>query len=243
MANIFRNPLVLAETVVGSGIDQRSVVLYEQEDFPTAKSELEQEIASKLESWTAGTMLYPTVEDFVRKRALTELFTGTKVPYLSQINGFNMWGISYMDANVDITSDLCDHPIENGKVITDFAIENPVAAEVNIAMPTAFYTTIYEQIRDYYTNKKKIILLTKFGVFYNMVIRAMPYKLQNTDVDRPTISLALRQIMEVTPTYEIMQTDKEPSISREKSLAGEDTDMAIIGQKRFISSAAESVRG
>ena len=28
MGSIFRNPLVLAETVVGSVIDQRSVILY-----------------------------------------------------------------------------------------------------------------------------------------------------------------------------------------------------------------------
>lgn len=234
MGNIFKNPLVLAETIVGSVIDQRSVILYEQQDFNDSKSELEKMFE--------GTMLQPTIEDFVRKRALTELFTGTQIPYLSEINGFNMWGISYMDANVDITSELCDHPVETGQVITDASVLNPITATVNIVMPTAFYTKIYEQVLDYFNNKKKIILLTKFGMYKNMVIKAMPYKLQHSDVDRPVISLTLRQIMEVEPTYESMNVNAETQISPEKSLSGEDTDMQIIGQKRYITTAAESMR-
>lgn len=234
MGNIFKNPLVLAETIVGSVIDQRSVILYEQQDFNDSKSELEKMFE--------GTMLQPTIEDFVRKRALTELFTGTKIPYLSEINGFNMWGISYMDANVDITSELCDHPVETGQVITDASVLNPITATVNIVMPTAFYTKIYEQVLDYFTNKKKIILLTKFGMYKNMVIKSMPYKLQHSDVDRPVISLTLRQIMEVTPTYESLNVNTDTQISPEKSLSGEDTDMQIIGQKRYVTTAAESMR-
>ena len=235
MGSIFRNPLVLAETVVGSMIDQRSVVLYEQTELDETKTELEKMFE--------GTMLYPTIEDFVRKRALTELFTGTEIPYLSEINGFNMWGISYMNAEVNITSDLCDHPIETGQVITDSSIENPITATVNIVMPTAFYTKIYEQVLDYYKNKKKIILLTKFGMYKNMVIKSMPYKLQHGDIDRPAIALTLRQIMEVQPTYESMNINANTQITPEKSLSGEDTDMQIIGQKRYITTAAESMRG
>lgn len=235
MGSIFRNPLVLAETVVGSMIDQRAVVLYEQTDLGDVKSELEKMFE--------GTMLYPTIEDFVRKRALTELFTGTDIPYLSEINGFNMWGISYMNAEVSITSDLCDHPVETGQVITDSSIENPITATVNIVMPTAFYTKIYEQVLDYYKNKKKIILLTKFGMYKNMVIKSMPYKLQHGDVDRPVIALTLRQIMEVEPTYESININANTQILPTKSLSGEDTDMQIIGQKRYITTAAESMRG
>ena len=237
MGSIFRNPLVLAETAVGSVIDQRSVILYEQQDFWDAKTEIEHDL---LES-SKGTMLQPTIEDFVKKRALTELFTGTQIPYLSDINGFNMWGISYMDANVDITSDLCDHPVETGQVITDASVQNPITATVNIVMPTAFYTKIYEQVLDYYNNKKKIILLTKFGMYQNMVIKSMPYKLQHGDVDRPIISLTLRQIMEVEPTYESLNVGTT-QISPQKSLSGEDTDMQIIGQKRYVTTAAESMR-
>lgn len=232
MANVFKNPLVIAEQVVGSVIDQRSVVLYEQQDFNDSKTELE--------SMFEGTKLEPTVMDFINKRELKELFKGTEVKYLSDINGFNMWGISYVDADVDISSDLCDHPIETGQVITDSSIQNPVSAEVRIAMPTAFYTQIYEEIRKYYVEKKKIILLTKFGTYKNMVIQAMPYKLENATNDRPIIALSLREIMEVQPSY-TESTNTGVGISPETALTMDDTDMQIVGQKRFTTTLTNSL--
>lgn len=238
MANIFKNPLVLAETVVGSLVDQRSVVLYEDTD---SVSDMKTELENDLMTYVDGTRWYPTVEDFVKKRMMNELFTGTKVKYLSDINGFNMWGVSYMDADVNISSDLCDHPIETGQVITDSSIRNPVSATVNLVMPTAFYTTIFQEVDKYYKEKKKLVLLTKFAVYRNMVIDAMPYKLRNSDVDRPIIALSLRQIMEVSPTYEELDVSSLPAIKSDKALAGEDTDTEIVGQKRFTKTLSESL--
>lgn len=236
MANVFKNPLVIAEQVVGSLIDQRSVVLYEQPEFDRAKTELE----TAMEDSKLGRALEPTVTDFINKQKLVELFTGIKIPYLSEINGFNMMGVSYMDADVSISSDLCDHPIETGQVITDSAIINPISAEVRIAMPTAFYTQIYEEIKKYYIEKKKIILLTKFGVYKNMVIQAMPYKLENSSADRPVVSLSLREIMEVEPSYTEM-TAGATEISPDKALNMDDTNMQIVGQKRFNETLTNSL--
>ena len=146
-----------------------------------------------------------------------------------------------MDADVDISSDLCDHPIETGQVITDSSIINPVSAEVRIAMPTAFYTKIYEDIKKYYIEKKKIILMTKFGVYKNMVIQAMPYKLENASADRPVISLSLREIMEVQPSY-VESTNTGLGITPDKALNMDDTDMQIVGQKQFTTTLTESLK-
>lgn len=235
MANVFKNPLVLAETVVGSVIDQRAVVLYKQEDFDAVKKKIESELRP-----IEGSILYPTVQDYVQKQTLEELFTGVKVKYLSEINGFNMWGISYQDVNVDISSDLCDHPIETGQVITDASIINPVSAELNIVMPTAFYTTIFEEVMNYYKEKKKIVMLTKFGVYSDMVISAMPYKLEHGTVDRPVIALRLRQIMEVQPTYEMVDIT-EKGIGESDARVMDDTDTAILNQKRYSTTLGEAV--
>ena len=234
MANVFKNPLVLAETVVGSVIDQRAVVLYKQEDFDVIKKRIESELRP-----IEGSILYPTVQDYVQKQTLEELFTGVKVKYLSEINGFNMWGISYQDVNVDISSDLCDHPIETGQVITDASIINPVSAELNIVMPTAFYTTIFEEVMNYYKEKKKIVMLTKFGVYSDMVISAMPYKLEHGTVDRPVIALRLRQIMEVQPTYETVDIT-EKGIGESDARVMDDTDTAILNQKRYSTTLGEA---
>lgn len=187
MANFFKNPLVLAETVVGSIVDTRALVLYEQPldiDFSALQDDTEKNLLA-----------------LVDKRKLVELFTGIGVPYLSDINGFNMYGISYVDADVDIDSDLCDHPTEKGSIITDNAIINPIAMKVRVSMPTGLYTRIYTQMVKYYQQKQYILVQTKFAMYRNMVIQAMPYKLENSTIDRPIVELSLRQVMEVLPQY------------------------------------------
>ena len=215
MANIFKNPLVLAETVVGTLVDQRALVLYEQPetiDFNVVSNELEN-------------MIYELVD----KNMLQELFTGIEIKYLSEINGFNMYGISYVEGSVDISSDLCDHPTETGSVITDNAIVNPISMKVQVAMPTALYTRIYAQMVKYFQEKKFIIVQTKFAMYRNMVIQAMPYKLDNSTVDRPIIELSLRQVMEVQPQYTDATQDTASSITN--SLDPEDNDTLDLGRK------------
>lgn len=214
MANFFKNPLVLAETVVGSLIDQRALVLYEQPekiDFTLDKNEVEK-----------------AIYELVDKNALKELFTGIEVKHLSKINGFNMYGISYMQGNIDISSDLCDHPTETGSVITDNAIINPITIKVQVAMPTALYTRIYAQMIKYFQEKKFILVQTKFAMYRNMVIQAMPYKLENATVDRPVIEITLRQVMEVAPQY----TNATQNIGKiQNALDPSDNDTRDLGRK------------
>lgn len=215
MANFFKNPLVLAETVVGSLVDQRSLVLYEQPetiDFGTVTNSIEN-----------------AIYELVDRNSLRELFTGIEIKYVSQINGFNMYGISYVEGSVDISSDLCDHPTETGSVITDNAIVNPISMKVHVAMPTALYTRIYTQMVKYFQEKKFILVQTKFAMYRNMVIQAMPYKLENGTIDRPIIELSLRQVMEVQPQYTEATQNTLGSITN--SIDPEDNDTLDLGRK------------
>lgn len=206
MANLFKSPLVLLENVVGTLLDQRSVILYKQEEYyglqvATAlgnKSVLGDDYLNVLIKANANELL----GYLVQKNLLEELFVGIEVPYLSGLNGFNMYGISYMDADIGISSDIAEHPIEDGSVITDTSIRNPITAKVQISMPTSLYTKIYQQIYDYYTKKQKIMLKTKFGMIKNLVISEMPYNINADNVDRVPIMLSLREIIEVSPETE-----------------------------------------
>lgn len=211
MANFFKNPLVLAETVVGSIVDTRPLVFYKQPeniDFSKITDDVGNEI-----------------QKLVDRRALEELFTGIDVPILSKINGFNMYGISYVQGEVKIESDLCDHPTETGSVVTDYAIVQPISMRIQIAMPTALYTRIYTQMIKCYQDKTFILVQTKFAMYRNMVIEAMPYKLENSTVDRPIIELSLRQIMEVTPRY--INISNEQGINN--AADGSDNDTVDVG--------------
>ena len=224
---IFSHPLVMLETVAGSLLDQRSVVLYEQDSLEKARSEIEAEKAqmeTSLGGFTQYLSLEPTVQELATKRKLKELFSGIdmkeqvpiETPMIS-LSNFNMWGVTYSAAEVNISSSLAEHPIETGQVIMDTSIRNPVKAKVDIYMPTMFYTAIYDEIRTYFDTKKKIILLTKFGLYENMVLASMPYKLQVNTVDRPVITLDLQEVREVEPEVQYIEADTVQPIEETKS--------------------------
>lgn len=207
--SIFGNPLVLMQTTVGSLLEQRAVVLYQQtDDYPPTVQDIEANKdamrdgdSGKLstEYWEEITRANANeiVGYLVQKNKLKELFTGIEVPYLDRLNGFNVLGVSYLDGKVEISSDIAEHPLEDGTKITDTSIRNPITAEVRIVMPRMLYTRVYQQIYEYYTRKQKIMLKTKFGMIKNLVIAAMPYELKPEEIDRPVITLSLREIIEV----------------------------------------------
>lgn len=220
MSNVFKNPLVLSEVVVGSIIDTRALVLYEQPeniDFDNIVRTVDEE---------TGEVKEESIFSLVDRRQLKELFTGFDVPYVSKINGMNIYGISYVKADVDITSDICDHPVETGSVITDTAIIQPISIKVQIALPTAFKTRIYNEMIKYYQTKKYIMVQTPVAMYRNMIIESMPFALENETIDRPVIELSLRQIQEVEVQY--IKTEN-PVVKSPKS--AEDTDTKDLGRK------------
>lgn len=223
MANLFKNPLVLAETVVGSLLDLRSVILFKQ-----PAGDLSSQLSDIGADSAAGISTQSAIDALIEHGALEELFTGIGVPYLSDINGFNMYGISYMSADVNISSDLCKHPIETGEVVTDNAIINPIKATVRINMPTALYSRIYADIEKYYINKDYIILQTKFAMYRNMVITGLPHKLENSSIDRPQIDLQLEQVLEVLPQY---TNASDTGITADECANASDVDMEELGRK------------
>lgn len=194
----------LTQTAIGTLLDQRAIVLYKQPADEIITSSTEKGLK--------------TIKDYAKEavrqlvnNAFTyeELFAGlaselgsdilTKV---ANVTGTNPYGITYIDAKVNIESDLCDHPIETGAVVTDASIIMPVSAEVTVAMPTFFAERIYDQMRSMFELKKdKIILQTKYGLYKNLVLQNIEYELERSTVDRTKFVLTLRQIQEAN-TYD-----------------------------------------
>ena len=215
---IFTNPLVLSETIAGTILDLRYVKLYEQADDDKIQDIIGDHNYNIFD---------PIVDRMVNAFKLTELFTGQGIPVTDKFSIGNVYGITYESARVEITSDICEHPVETGSYVADAAIKNPIKAKVNIAMPTALYGRIYKQIQDYYTTKKKIMLQDKFTVHKNMVIAAMPYEMKSNSIDRPIIELELRQINEIEPQGLSAGGDKIPA---KKTQNPSDADTVPLGQ-------------
>lgn len=176
----------LAQTVVGTLIDQRAVVLYQQPEITNKLSWLERNVFG-------GGFSY------------NELFSGLLgnsglISSVANLTGINPYGITYISASVDIESDLCDHPVESGMIITDSSIIRPISARVEVAMPTFFAEKIYNSMYELQQKKaSKIILQTKYGVYKNLVLQSFSYTLDNNKVDRTIFTLQLREVMEVQP--------------------------------------------
>ena len=184
----------LTQTAVGTLLDQRAIVLYKQpkvvEKPTTDWGKALSKVSSELWGSAAG---------------YEELFAGMindlgsdVLSTVANVSGINPYGITYIDAKVNIESDLCDHPTEIGTTVTDASIILPVSAEVTVAMPTFFAERIYEQMINLYNNKDpKIILQTKYGLYTNMVLKDIEYELESETIDRAKFILSLREVQEV----------------------------------------------
>lgn len=176
----------LAQTVIGTLIDQRAVVLYKQPEIDTKLNWLERNI-------------------FGAGFSYDELFSGLLgnlglVSSVANLTGTNPYGVTYISASVDIESDLCDHPVESGMIITDSSVIRPISAKVEVAMPTFFVEKIYQSMYELQQKKSsKIILQTKYSVYKNLVLQSFSYALDNNKVDRTIFTLQLREVMEVQP--------------------------------------------
>lgn len=179
--------LSLAQTVVGTLLDQRAVVLYEQPGKFTANTGIVGELIGR-----AG--------------GYNELFSGLlggkgALSTVANTTGVNPYGITYLSCKVNVESDLCDHPVETGSTITDSAVIKPVSAQVEVAMPTLFAERIYNQMIDVFKKKQKRILLqTKYAVYENLVLKDLTYSMDNNTVDRTRFTLNLREVQLVNPS-------------------------------------------
>lgn len=180
----------LVQTAVGMLLDQRAIVLYKQPEDDIEPHWLVKKL------W-GGAFTYE------------ELFSGLLggmgvLSSVANVTGMNPYGITYIDAKVNIESDLCDHPVENGSLITDASIILPVTATVTVAMPTLYAEKIYEQMNTFFETKKdKIILQTKYNVYKNLVLQNIEYELETKTIDRAQFILTLREIQEAKSTSDL----------------------------------------
>lgn len=176
----------LAQTTVGSLLDQRNIVLYKQPEVDAKLGGVASFINDNVNSLSA----------FLYEELFTGLLSGMGVvSSIANTTGLNPYGITYIDAKVNIESELCDHPVEDGTLITDASIILPVTAEVTVAMPTLFAKRIYDSMYGMYMNKTdRIMLETKYGVYKNLVLQNMEYTLDADTVDRAQFVLTLREI-------------------------------------------------
>lgn len=194
----------LTQTAIGSLLDQRAVVLYDDPRVDDWK--ITNDIVSDLWGKMSG---------------YKELFSGLLGDLgisstIANTTGTNPYGITYVDAKVNIESDVVEHPIETGSKLFDTSIKMPITADVTVVMPTYFAEKIYNQIMKYYYDKeKRIILQTKYGVYNKLILKDISYELKNEKIDRTEFILSLREVQQTYESFEYFNEDtiREPADS------------------------------
>lgn len=100
-----------------------------------------------------------------------------------------------MKASVRESSRIMEHPAENGVVIADHHIINPVEIELPMLIPVQAYGSTYAQIRQAFVNATNLSVQTRTGVYVNMVVADLPHEESPEAFDAIAMTLRLKQVL------------------------------------------------
>lgn len=110
-------------------------------------------------------------------------------------------GARAIKAVVKENSKLMEHPVENGTVITDHRIIEPVEIELSMILTPASYQDTYAQVRQYYLDAAMLVVQTRSGVYANMMIQSMPHEEDTNLFNTITLAITLKEVQFVMAQY------------------------------------------
>jgi hypothetical protein len=107
-------------------------------------------------------------------------------------------------ANINRVAKIMEHPIEDGSIVQDFMIIQPVDIELSLILTGDEYQSVYQQIRTCFLTGTQLSIQTKADVFSDMLIQAMPHEETADMFDAIPLALKLREIQEVIVQYQAL---------------------------------------
>ena len=117
------------------------------------------------------------------------------------LTGNILFNVAIIKANVNVRSDMPEHPIESGAKIVDHKIMLPTEIDVDIAMPAYYYASVYRELKKLYEDSEKLSIKTKMSWYYNMVLQNMPHEENAEHIDRVIFTLHFKEVVEIEPKY------------------------------------------
>lgn len=91
-----------------------------------------------------------------------------------------------------------EHPVEDGTVITDHRIIQPVEIDLSLVLSSSDYKDVYQAIRAAFLASNLLIVRTRTGSYGNMFMYKIPHE-ENPDVfDGITLAMTLKEVKIVT---------------------------------------------
>lgn len=104
------------------------------------------------------------------------------------------------DANVTDDKKLMEHPKENGTMVTDHIIDDPVKISANAIISDDDSSSLNE-INDYYKSSDFLVIKAKNKTYDNMVVAELPYKVSSKYYDKTVYNITFKQIQEAVTQY------------------------------------------
>lgn len=114
-------------------------------------------------------------------------------------NGIPFFRSSVLRCGVDQRARMCDHPIEEGAMVTDHKVRMPRTVTCQFVCPSFLAGYTIEQMNTYYQNSAKIVIEAPTGVYLNMILESMPANMTPENVSRPIYELRFREVLIVKP--------------------------------------------
>lgn len=124
--------------------------------------------------------------------------------------------IEPMDANVRHSSRLTEQPLENGTVVADHAIIEPVRISVWYSFPGNFYKDFFQEALNLFREKTELVVVTKIRPYWNMVVTEIGYPMEVRNLNRMRVEVVFREAIRVwgrnaTSLADIISADDAPT--------------------------------
>ena len=115
------------------------------------------------------------------------------------LQGLPFYRSSILKFGIDERSRMCDHPIEDGSVISDHKVKEPTVFSCAMAMPEFLGGLVVDELNDFYRESKKIIVQCATGTYMNMILYEKPTNIAPENASRPIFDLKFREVVIVKP--------------------------------------------
>jgi hypothetical protein len=138
-----------------------------------------------------------------------------------------------MKANVNRSSKIMDHPLENGSPVSDYKIINPVEIDLGILVDTNNLENTYATISRIFEFSVFLTVQTNAGVFEDMVLTAMPSDESPDMWGMLVISLRLREVQLVTVQFQDLTASSVANPNDQSTInTGEQTATPVVNNSR-----------
>lgn len=104
-------------------------------------------------------------------------------------------------ATIRETSKVMEHPVENGTVITDHRIVNPIEIDLSVVIAAEDYRDVYQAVRQLFTDATFLVVQTRTATYQRLIISAMPHEEDPAMFDAVGIAVGMKEVIVVSAQY------------------------------------------